>query len=460
MAGFPLPLLCESFNSLIEVLQEEVILGWIWIQFNKHKRIYIKVVSEQPPNKGQTELSYEHNFMIALRAKTLELEMVIMTHLLKEFQENNARNGRNYVSIRRMKAQPIKTWSIMKQSLRNKFGVENHERQRQGQAKEKFMESSMVIFMLSLKESLFRIVNESSFLYAFMKDIDSFIPSIQLWNLVSHQFECCLDEQKVLTVDGFLKAFLLGNIHSFKVLKVHPCDLVKTTFENGVFELALKELDEKLVQAIQDWLISKSAFVEENIHNVTSFYNKFNKELNILASLLVDVPKEKTGFPWQLCVLLVGSAYNQASCSTTLLLSFEIDYGDNLLMQSKSYIQESQAAKDLLNGLSTSTMLKKLKAFENNSMIVYIMEALKRKVDEFELQGKHPMLFTMCSIFCLRCFWRGELGDRLPTAHGSLLEYGSFKSSIEVLQEEVILGRIWIQFNKHKRIHINFPKCS
>ncbi|KAI5672354.1 hypothetical protein M9H77_12718 [Catharanthus roseus] len=37
---------------------------------------------------------------------------------------------------------------------------------------------------------------------------------------------------------------------SFKVLKVHPCDLVKTTFENGVSELALKDLDEKIVYPI------------------------------------------------------------------------------------------------------------------------------------------------------------------------------------------------------------------
>ncbi|KAI5680782.1 hypothetical protein M9H77_02009 [Catharanthus roseus] len=44
---------------------------------------------------------------------------------------------------RRMRAQPIKTWRLMKKSLRNKFGVGNLERQRQGQEKEKFMESSM-----------------------------------------------------------------------------------------------------------------------------------------------------------------------------------------------------------------------------------------------------------------------------------------------------------------------------
>ncbi|KAI5664001.1 hypothetical protein M9H77_23324 [Catharanthus roseus] len=43
----------------------------------------------------------------------------------------------------RMGAQLIKIWSLMKQALRTKFVVENHDGQRQGQAKGKFMESSM-----------------------------------------------------------------------------------------------------------------------------------------------------------------------------------------------------------------------------------------------------------------------------------------------------------------------------
>ncbi|KAI5672874.1 hypothetical protein M9H77_13238 [Catharanthus roseus] len=43
-----------------------------------------------------------------------------------------------------MRAKPIKTWSLTKQALRNRFGVENCEGQRQGQPKAKFMESSMV----------------------------------------------------------------------------------------------------------------------------------------------------------------------------------------------------------------------------------------------------------------------------------------------------------------------------
>ncbi|KAI5676368.1 hypothetical protein M9H77_07318 [Catharanthus roseus] len=42
-----------------------------------------------------------------------------------------------------MGAQQIKTWSLMKQALRTKFEVENHGGQRQGQANEEFMESSM-----------------------------------------------------------------------------------------------------------------------------------------------------------------------------------------------------------------------------------------------------------------------------------------------------------------------------
>ncbi|KAI5653027.1 hypothetical protein M9H77_30214 [Catharanthus roseus] len=37
---------------------------------------------------------------------------------------------------------------------------------------------------------------------------------------------------------------------SFKVVKVHPCYLAKTTFENGAFELTLRDLDEKLLNSL------------------------------------------------------------------------------------------------------------------------------------------------------------------------------------------------------------------
>ncbi|KAI5653455.1 hypothetical protein M9H77_30642 [Catharanthus roseus] len=44
-----------------------------------------------------------------------------------------------------------------------------------------------------------------------------------------------------------------------KVLKVHPFDLVTNTFENGVFEVALKDLDEKLAYPISfmDYLLKR-----------------------------------------------------------------------------------------------------------------------------------------------------------------------------------------------------------
>ncbi|KAI5648296.1 hypothetical protein M9H77_34301 [Catharanthus roseus] len=47
-------------------------------------------------------------------------------------------------NIKGMGAQPLKTWSLMKKSLRNRFGVGNHEGKRKGQPKVRFMESSMV----------------------------------------------------------------------------------------------------------------------------------------------------------------------------------------------------------------------------------------------------------------------------------------------------------------------------
>ncbi|KAI5663859.1 hypothetical protein M9H77_23182 [Catharanthus roseus] len=45
---------------------------------------------------------------------------------------------------RRMGARLIKTWNLMKQSLKNRFGVGNHDGQRQGQSKVKFMELLIV----------------------------------------------------------------------------------------------------------------------------------------------------------------------------------------------------------------------------------------------------------------------------------------------------------------------------
>ncbi|KAI5650157.1 hypothetical protein M9H77_36162 [Catharanthus roseus] len=113
----------------------------------------------------------------------------------------------------------------------------------------------VVYFMLSLKGSLLGIV------------ICVIFPLFL--RFVSHQFEFPYDEKKVLIVDEFLKALFLENINGFqlyhfhlkelkgllicgkeksgclKVLQAHLCDLVKTTFGNGVLKLTLKNLVEK-----------------------------------------------------------------------------------------------------------------------------------------------------------------------------------------------------------------------
>ncbi|KAI5682081.1 hypothetical protein M9H77_03309 [Catharanthus roseus] len=53
---------------------------------------------------------------------------------------------------RRMGDQPIKTWSLMKRSLRNRFGVGNHIGQRQSQLKVKFIELLKVEESPNVKE--------------------------------------------------------------------------------------------------------------------------------------------------------------------------------------------------------------------------------------------------------------------------------------------------------------------
>ncbi|KAI5654065.1 hypothetical protein M9H77_31252 [Catharanthus roseus] len=139
----------------------------------------------------------------------------------------------------------------------------------------------------------------SSFLCTSMKIFTGIIPSIQFLCFVSHQLEFPYDEQKVLNVDKFLKA-LIENIHgfqfyhfhfkefmwllvcgkkmssSFKLLKAHLCDLEKAIFENGVFELNLKNLVEKhLVYYITfiDFILKDDILVQ-NINSCGKLLNQ------------------------------------------------------------------------------------------------------------------------------------------------------------------------------------------
>ncbi|KAI5653596.1 hypothetical protein M9H77_30783 [Catharanthus roseus] len=90
-------------------------------------------------------------------------------------------------------------------------------------------------------------------------------------------------------------------------------------------------------------------------------------------------------------------------------------------------------------------------------MIAYKEDALKIKIEEFDAKSLQETTLPSPVGFC----WHHSGGKNptincrfYPNVAGFPLECEASKSSIEVLQDEVILGRIWIQFNSHKRIHI------
>ncbi|KAI5676024.1 hypothetical protein M9H77_06974 [Catharanthus roseus] len=112
---------------------------------------------------------YEHNY------GEQEVEFLLYTYGVREEEkfrlvlkslsyEVNVSWDFNCENRRRIGLQPIKTWGLLKQAWRTKYGVENHERLGQGQAKVKFMESSMVeeILKLHTMEEK-RIVGQGSF---------------------------------------------------------------------------------------------------------------------------------------------------------------------------------------------------------------------------------------------------------------------------------------------------------
>ncbi|KAI5680785.1 hypothetical protein M9H77_02012 [Catharanthus roseus] len=75
-----------------------------------------------------------------------QLVLKYLPYEVKVWWNSRCENGR------RMGLQPIKTWSLMKQSLRNRFGFGNHKEQRKVQPKVKFMESLMVEELPKIKE--------------------------------------------------------------------------------------------------------------------------------------------------------------------------------------------------------------------------------------------------------------------------------------------------------------------
>ncbi|KAI5664053.1 hypothetical protein M9H77_23376 [Catharanthus roseus] len=114
----------------------------------------------------------------------------------------------------------------------------------------------------------------------------------------------------------------------------------------------------------------------------------------------------------------------------------------------------------------TRAQMKKLKLQEDNDMIACMEDALKSKIEELNGQGKLPKLFTVCSIVKKQLREQLELRvlvlDLMYSRSSSLCDCGfealvfhwsveATKFSIEILQsQEVILGRIWIQFNSQR----------
>ncbi|KAI5662520.1 hypothetical protein M9H77_21843 [Catharanthus roseus] len=100
----------------------------------------------------------------------LEQQLSCLAKGVKDLRKEEEAN----LELKGMGAQLIKIWSFMKQSLRNRFGVGNHEGQ-QGQAKVKFMEPSIVekeeqrekeIVVLEKSEEVNFYANETNSLFA------------------------------------------------------------------------------------------------------------------------------------------------------------------------------------------------------------------------------------------------------------------------------------------------------
>ncbi|KAI5666836.1 hypothetical protein M9H77_16689 [Catharanthus roseus] len=96
-------------------------------------------------------LLYEHNSYDCYEGNRLGTRNGHSERTYKRVLRNQVGNEGNLLNMdgrfykkkrRRMGSQPIKTWSLMKQTLRNRFGVENNERQGQGQSEVKFMKPS------------------------------------------------------------------------------------------------------------------------------------------------------------------------------------------------------------------------------------------------------------------------------------------------------------------------------
>ncbi|KAI5681189.1 hypothetical protein M9H77_02416 [Catharanthus roseus] len=117
---------------------------------------------------------HAHNFYDCYGGNRVGAKNYYNDRTYERAPRNKVRNGENYVKMDEMfhkrrgnverchdshkhyehshGLKPIKTWSLMKQALRIRYGVENHKGQGQGQTKVKFMEPSIVEEAPNVKE--------------------------------------------------------------------------------------------------------------------------------------------------------------------------------------------------------------------------------------------------------------------------------------------------------------------
>ncbi|KAI5682058.1 hypothetical protein M9H77_03286 [Catharanthus roseus] len=228
------------------------------------------------------------------------------------------RNEKNYMKMdkRRRKAVGFNAWSELKCALNDKFEVGQFERLEWSQAmrnskgkQEMYISSQGIEKQESMKPSLMEkssIFNSLSCATPRVDDNDFHVancvscvlgvedrrsmgkePGPILEDLpISPSLNPSLCYKELMRLLNFTKK-LNG---SLKVFKAHPCDLVKTTFGNGVFELNLKNLVEKhLVSSIASIeFFFKDETLNESIVQKTKSYVKIENQ-SLGATLLYSL---------------------------------------------------------------------------------------------------------------------------------------------------------------------------
>ncbi|KAI5667426.1 hypothetical protein M9H77_17279 [Catharanthus roseus] len=186
--------------------------------------------------------------------------------------------------------------------------------------------------------------------------------------------------------DGKL-AYMSMN-YDFEVMNNASIESIVVGFELDVSFEGF-QVGANMVQAIQDWLISKSAFEKGSLYGFTSFNKKFIKDLSTIASLLVDVPEKISNHD-------VVNANNKKLGMKRLVFDpggLGADLSTNLFKGGADDInRKRQEPMDVTLGPTTRTQKKKLKileANEVNGMVVYMKKALKNKFGD---QGKATLV--------------------------------------------------------------------